>query len=364
VERENLPLRSKVASALVLAAVVLPSARALAQDEAAIGTFGFSLDAKGKKTSGTATIRPTYGGLVLEARAPDGDVVMIGHAPVTNGSATRVFVLAGGIPTTGISAILADAAAASVGSSTRSLEVAPSKLGNLAGVLKDGATVEGKASFTRRRAALIVHNGSWEDRDERVFHGYAVRQATYYAGRGYVRRDLVLGNSWEAVIAALLAAGSQGRPYDRVVFIGHGGWDGPMLIPPPHTRGPAQASGQLEPALFARFADAVKRGTTLEAKLYFSGCHSGGSNFAERKDGSSSYIYADDLAKRTGRTVAGPAGETSTEFTLVQSRAALEGEGNVVQETRIATGAHARTIYPAAPASSAGLPPPPPPPPP
>ena len=46
------------------------------------------------------------------------------------------------------------------------------------------------------------------------------------------------------------------------------------------------------------------------------------------------YVWTDDLAARTGRVVAGPAGLTSTEYTLRGVKAALEGEGTVIQEAR------------------------------
>ncbi len=149
----------------------------------------------------------------------------------------------------------------------------------------------------------------------------------------------VVGTDVDVALQTLRAASANGTPYDRVVFVAHGGWDGPFF-------GHQQTSGKDDQKTWPDFCAAIRRGTTPTARLYSSSCHGGGSNYTERKKGNSDYIWSRDLAKRTGRTVAGPAGPTSTGYTLQQGKAALEGEGVVKQETAWDGPLGSHRIYP------------------
>ena len=83
--------------------------------------------------------------------------------------------------------------------------------------------------------------------------------------------------SWDALIARL--EGAESEPYARVFTIGHGGWDGTMM-----DGSPMQISPRLEADFFWRFTDAIKKGTTPDARIYFSSCHGGGSNQGEEAE--------------------------------------------------------------------------------
>lgn len=145
----------------------------------------------------------------------------------------------------------------------------------------------------------------------------------YYDARGYRVERVVEGTS-AGLIARLQRATR--RPYARVVISTHSGWDGPMWD-----------DGQIayEDAEFAGLAAAFAAGTTPDAKVYVSGCHAAGSN---RYESSDTRIWVRDLARLSGRVVAGPTGSTSAaEHTERQTLAALEGVGTVIQETVLAT---------------------------
>jgi hypothetical protein len=331
-----------VVASLVAFAALAP---ARAADEPALGTFSVVLEEGKKSTRGTATIRPDGDEIVLGARLADGRT-LAGRCPRGGAaqpgvafvsSSLRTFPLATSGDTPGLADGVTGVAASSEASAT-TLELTLTPLANFRGLLRSGDVALGKATFTRDRGVLVFHAGAWVDDDAKFFEIVAMRIAAYYASCGYARRDRHLALSWDGVIATLLAAEAEGRPYDRVVFVGHGGWNGPILSSPNST-GPSQASGGSETELFKRFADALRRGTTPRARVYLSGCHAGGSNAAERTPGVPSYVYADDLARRARRLVAGPAGPTSTEDALAQIRAALERELPLVQETRVATAA-------------------------
>jgi len=145
----------------------------------------------------------------------------------------------------------------------------------------------------------------------------------YYDERGY-RVERVVEGTGTGLIERLKRATQ--RPYARVVISTHSGWDGPIWD-----------DGQIayEDAGFTELAAAFAAGTTRDAKVYVSGCHAGGSN---RYETPSPKIWVRDLARLSGRVVAGPTGSTSAaEHTGRQTLAALEGEGTVIQETVLAT---------------------------
>ena len=81
--------------------------------------------------------------------------------------------------------------------------------------------------------------------------------------------------------AALPGAAGAGRYYQRLVFIGHGGWDGPVIGSRAEwaTR---QVSGKENPELFDTFVAAIQKGMTPDGKILASSCHAGGSDRYER----------------------------------------------------------------------------------
>lgn len=176
------------------------------------------------------------------------------------------------------------------------------------------------------RAALIV-NG-----EGAPFTGYARDVARFYAGRG-VASEIVDADMSRAIQRLQLAGRSGGR-FERVVFISHGGWDGPMIGPQPE-----QGS-----ALFKQLAEALQAGTTSNAQVFVSACHAAGSNVYELADGRRKDRWSVGLARAARRTVAGPAGRTSTEYTVRHVQAVLEGSGTTAQEVWVASAAGIKQI--------------------
>ena len=191
------------------------------------------------------------------------------------------------------------------------------------------------APGNRRRVLVLPDSRS--RKDGLAFVAYALRIREAYRQRGFttVIPDI---DSWEDVIDELEAA--QGAPYKRVIFIGHGGWDGPIYRSHAGTR---QVSGGFHKDVYARLVNAVRVGTSKRARILNSSCHAAGTAQAEQTDVVSDYRWVLDLARRTGRVVAGPAGRTSTEWTL--RHAFLEGQGTVVQEFHVARGHQARVLF-------------------
>lgn len=198
-----------------------------------------------------------------------------------------------------------------------------------------GRTRKGQAvRLQRRRAVLIVLGGAEDPNDSAAFRVYGKQVADYYRQKGYARVEQVLMYEWQKTIDALNQAPAAGHPYSRVVFVGHGGWDGPISY---GGVSDSQGSPDYNPELWETIVRAFGAGTTRSAKVWVSCCHAGGSDRYERQDPKrSKLIWVDALAGRTARTVAGPCGSTSTEWSL-QLVKALEGEGALVQETRYAT---------------------------
>lgn len=208
----------------------------------------------------------------------------------------------------------------------------------LAGSLVLGDTPAGAASLVRKKEALIVygtHQGG--------MHVFANEVAAYYRTKGYAITEIK--GEWNAVRDALSSAQENGHAYERFVDVSHGGYDGPILDPWTQWSSRADES----PDDFDDLVRAFRRGTTPDAKLIFSACHSGGSDRFEVKNATSepyyNYRYTDELAKRTGRLAAGPMGPTSTEYSR-QLVKAIEGEGPTKQETRISTPSGATVVQP------------------
>jgi hypothetical protein len=66
-------------------------------------------------------------------------------------------------------------------------------------------------------------------------------------------------------------------------------------------------------------------------------------------------VWAVDLARRSDRVVTGPAGSTSTEWSLRQVKAVLEGRGTVKQETIVGSSEGYRIVWPGRGLSAARL---------
>jgi hypothetical protein len=213
--------------------------------------------------------------------------------------------------------------------------------GGFQGILRRGGAEVGRERLTRaapaasgQKAALLAPVKPHSSNDANAFRSYARRLADYYRGQGW-RADVLEVESAEALGKALEQAGTEGRPYARLVLIGHGGWDGPLF------QG-GQVSPTSSPDGFVRLIAALRRGTTADARVFSSTCHAGGSNRYEdvRKDDR----WTDHLARAAARIVAGPMGPTSTEYTYQHVLAVLEGQGTTRQEVRWSAPEGARTI--------------------
>ena len=214
------------------------------------------------------------------------------------------------------------------------------------GQVKHGAAWQGDivlrddthAAPSAKRVLVVAdrrHNG-----DGGAFNAYANRIRSTYGEQGYqtVIADV---DSFEDIIDELNAARS--NPYSRMMLIGHGGWDGPVFHSHVGTR---QVSGKYNVELYEKFVAAVQAGMTPDGKILNSSCHAAGTARDEKISYGSPYNWVHDLSHRTGRQVAGPAGKTSTEWTLQHALAALEGRGVTVQEVHVARGDKLRILYP------------------
>ncbi len=197
-----------------------------------------------------------------------------------------------------------------------------------------------QAVVLKRKLEALVAYGTYMG----AMKVYANQVVGYYKAKGYAVK--LMPGDWKAVTQELVQAQATGHAYERFVIVSHGGWDGPMF----EGNNCQQSAGEND-VEFGDFTRAVRRGTTPDAKLIFSCCHQGGSNKFEdpykyyASLGYPDYRYTDDLSKRTGRLVAGPMGETSTEYSLRLVKA-IEGEGPAVQDTRVSTPSGSRQIAP------------------
>ncbi|MCO5169188.1 MAG: hypothetical protein M9894_22825 [Planctomycetes bacterium] len=314
----------------VFLSLVLPGlARA---DDGFVGTYRLSGREGVRALQGTVVIRATGSGLALSGSLGSrGQVELTGACA---GDEASFAPEASAAPTAGLVGALAGGdAPASDAAATISVRLRANGPGKLRGEVVDGAgrrlmTLE----LTRRRRALIVHATGHGPSHDNTFKSYGGMIRTYYAALG-MQVVMLPAASWATVLAELVRAGDDGEPYVRVVTLGHGGWDGPIF------------GGQLSPWMSAsrwsELVDAVRRGTAPEAKLLVSACHAAGSNRWESWRPHDRWV--ERLARAAGRTVAGPAGITSTTFALRHARA-LEGAGTFAQETRLAAGDGVRAI--------------------
>ncbi|MBX3470902.1 MAG: hypothetical protein KF878_28885 [Planctomycetes bacterium] len=297
---------------------------------------------------GQASISGEGDALVLRVRLLDGTERPALKLDAARTTAARFLFAAPAEPTgTGLATIVeGGSGGATTPAAARTVEVTRGNDGALRAVLRQGEAVVARERLVRVRAALLVHAQTYDSSHVNAFRAYATTIARRYKSAGYVTAETLLGTSVEVVVERLLRAEAEGHPFERLVFIGHGGWDGPVLgtySDPGHR----QASGVYNQEMFGTLVDAIRRGTTPAARIFASACHAGGSNVYERaRPHDNKYVWTDDLAVRTGRIAAGPAGYTSTEYTERHVWAVLEGEGTTVQEVRWASATNARTIRP------------------
>ena len=325
----------RLPSLLLFGLALLVPRVAHADTDPVVGTFQATGTVRGQPVSARLAIGRAGGDLRLLAEAGTARI-WSGSAPSTGGPWR--FVLDDRPGPSGFLGALAPVAP--VASAARTLEVRPLPAGQLGAVLREGTTVTGSLLLSRARRSLVVPSALGSDSDQNAFRVYAREAQDFFRKRGFVQNDVLTGRSWDTLIATLERASATGHVYDRVVIVGHGGWDGPILDGEPYQASPRYPA---EGEVFRRLATALRRGTSPDAVLVASGCHSGGSNAWEIADGGEVFRWADALAAASSRTVVGPAGITSTEYTLRLVQA-VELEGPTVQETRIARGTSARTV--------------------
>lgn len=310
--------------------VALGAAPALAADDPLVGTFRLSGRQGARSLSGPVVIREREGQLVLS-----GTLGTLGAVELPGSREGSSWRFATPVATGGMTGVLVPGQPEATAPAL-TLTFTQTRVGAFSGT---GAGPDGRKTMTleltRKRRALITYATGYGVEDN-TFAAYGRQVRTYWRALG-LEVDFVPAASWDAVISALQAAGDAGTPYVRVLSVGHGGWDGPIY------------RGQLSPwyggAGWTGLVAAYRHGTAPESKMYVSACHGGGSDKWEitRGVGRTHDKWVDELARATGRQVAGPAGITSTTSALRQVRA-LEGAGTVVQETRFASADGVRVV--------------------
>lgn len=247
--------------------------------------------------------------------------------------------------TSGLAGLGATAGAATAPTTRRTVDLV-ARTGGYTATIREGANVVATERLVRIRAALIVPAATTNTSHMNAFQAYANQVAAIYRARGYDPVHVFKGESWDVLIAKLEQAGKDGTPYERMVTIGHGGWDGPFL-------GWDQVSPSSNNETFQKFIAALGKGTTPAARIFASGCHTAGSNASERASKMNSLVWVHEVARAAKRSVGGPAGMTSTEYTRQHVLAVLEGEGTVRQEVVWATPTVTKRIRPGGSLSSA-----------
>lgn len=328
-----MPSRVHMTLFITLLLTAASASSAWADDEPLVGKYRLGGREGVRALAGTILVRRDGAGLTFNGPLGSrGDVTFAGTAeggtyrfePTNDGSGSG-----GGL----VGALTPGDAPASAPAQGCTLTLRPgTTAGKFTGQL---VAADGRRLMTveliRKRQALIAYATGYQQDHDDVFRVYGKKIATYYKALG-LEVNLLPVASWDEVLEALRAAGQSGAVYSRLVTIGHGGWDGPMM------------HGQLSPWLNAtrwtELVEAVRAGTTPDAKYLVSACHAGGSDRYEkaRGDARDDKSWVDQVARATGRTVTGPAGTTSTTFALRQAQAA-EGAGAFAQETRVASAA-------------------------
>jgi hypothetical protein len=316
---------------LAAAAVILTATMARAEEPSG----SFKLERNGALV-GTVRIETVGGKLVLATHLDDG-----AERPLARHSGPRTFTYDGQLPSLGLAGVL-NGNQVPPADAVWTVELRGALLQS--GVWRARVKANGATQFEERlvkmtgKRALMIPQKAWDPTHVNAFKAYATHVKRRYDAMGYDRTDILFGESWAVVFDALKLAETEHRPYTRVIFIGHGGWDGPIGLGP-------QVSSESDPENFKVFLDAVRRGTTPDAKIFASTCHSGGSDkYEEANAWNNKYRWVDDVALQTGRTVAGPRGKTSTEYTEQHVFAVLEGEGVTRQAIRWASPEGVRNI--------------------
>lgn len=334
------------AALLVAFSLIVAAPAALAQNRPDL-TGAYALHSADGRRIGQASVSGEGDALVLRARTADGrERTPLGLDAARSTGGRLVFARPAASTGTGLAEVIDGAdGGSSAEARPRTVELTRAQDGSLRAVIREGDAIVGRERLTRVRAALLVHASTYDETHVNAFRAYATHVARRYKAMNYVNAESLLGTSIEAVVERLLRAEAEGQPFERLVFIGHGGWDGPVLGKYSED-GHHQASSHYNQEAFAALVDAIKRGMTPAGKIFSSSCHAGGSNIYERDRGMNKYVWTDDLAVRTGRVVAGPAGYTSTEYTEQHVMAVLEGQGQTAQEVRWASAEGSRTIRP------------------
>lgn len=338
--------RTRIFGAIAMLMCAASAASAQVKPEQFAGAYAL-IGANGQR-AGSVSIAIEGDAVVLRTRLRDGTSRPDLHLDRARSTATKALFRGAGPsgPATGLDDVVsAGGAAGTAGAAAggaRTLELTQ----DLRSVLKDGATVVATERLQRVKSILVVHSSTYDPTHVNAFRAYATRLVQRYkTSLGYTTGETMLGTSIEGVAARLVRAGEEAAPFDRLVFIGHGGWDGPVLGKYDE-EGTHQASSHYNQEAFAKLIDAIRKGTTPNAQLFSSSCHGGGNNVHERAKKMNAYIWSDDVAHQTGRTAAGPAGYTSTEFTEQHVLAVLEGQGTTKQEVRWRSPKGVRSIRP------------------
>jgi len=328
--------------------LVLSAATAGLAQEDILGNYDLRGVEDGVQFSGRASVQLDQRTPVLHLAVNDGSTQVLAGTKTAGGNYSFA------LPTEarGVTGVLTGADS---DTASRTILIS-SRQGGLAGTIQSGDQSIGTIEMRRQRppkSALLVWSFAYSEHDQNAFHAYATELSRYYRhSKGYGRADVVKGESFHTVIDQLKQAAAEGRPYQRLVMIGHGGWDGPVIG---STSGweSRQVSGKQAIPLYNELLEAIRTGMTPSGKIFSSSCHAGGSNVYERaKESSPRYNWTHDLALRTGRTVAGPAGYTSTEYTFQNVKATLEGEGVTKQEVHVAGPQGLRIVRPSGALSS------------
>lgn len=161
--------------------------------------------------------------------------------------------------------------------------------------------------------------------------------------RGYdvTRRQF---DRWAQLIAFLQEP--QEPRFGRVVFITHGGMDGPILGHSTDADPGYQGQAPVRSAEFTQFAAALAGATTDDARVYISACHTGGDDAAERARNGFTISWSAALGEATNRRVVGPTGFTAWRRTHEAVLCALEETGPAPQELVVFEGDRVVAIRP------------------
>src|SRR5512137_402889 len=95
--------------------------------------------------------------------------------------------------------------------------------------------IDGNPDFTPAKSALLIplnktESGALKDfnQDDNCFYASATGLKRFYEGLG-TSATLLPVNKADTLIAALEGLAKQKKVYDRVIFLAHGGWHGPMF---------------------------------------------------------------------------------------------------------------------------------------